>query len=320
MSVPSLGPARRDRLSSKRLKASLNFLQVDSATGPCSPAVALPPSCSSAPCRTSCRGALPVGRRSQGTCGGVAGARAPRSAPARSLAPSTGPVRAQPRPAMPRHSAARRRKGGRHAHPGANPPGEARPRTPALRRSAPLEVLLAARAAGLRRAALERPDAPAGGRARCPLRARAHAPASLLRMFWPPGELTAAEALSEADGTAEGDLVAGASRSAIACAPPARATSSRPPARHARPSSRRRLRRAAPPRRTSAGEHTPGQDAEAVRNHQRGRKRVHAGGWTLDGLHACAYFPRPPPPSTRRRRRSWSSSAASPARAGRNRS
>jgi cyclopropane-fatty-acyl-phospholipid synthase len=125
-------------------------------------------------------------------------------------------------------------------------------------------------------------------------------PASLLRMFWPPGELTAAEAFVRGDWDVEGDLVAALSlrdrarlgpRDVLALAPLA-------PALLRRASPVALVRGAAAPlvealpraARLRGGKHTRQRDAEAVRHHYEAGNDFYAL-WLDDRMvYSCAYF------------------------------
>jgi|SRR6266568_953986 len=113
--------------------------------------------------------------------------------------------------------------------------------------------------------------------------------ASLSRMLWPPGELTAAEAFVRGDWDVEGDLVAALAlrdrlrlgarellaltpallRAAVFAAPPPRAA-------HLR-----------------GRKHTPGRDAEAVRHHYEAGNEFYALWLDSRMVYSCAYFPDP---------------------------
>jgi cyclopropane-fatty-acyl-phospholipid synthase len=117
-------------------------------------------------------------------------------------------------------------------------------------------------------------------------------PDSLLRMLWPPGELTAAEAFVRGDWDVEGDLVAAVSlrhrvrvgaRDLLALAPLA-------PALLRGAASAGPLSRAA---RLRGAKHTPRRDAAAVRHHYEVGNEFYS--LWLDGrmIYSCAYFPEP---------------------------
>jgi cyclopropane-fatty-acyl-phospholipid synthase len=117
-------------------------------------------------------------------------------------------------------------------------------------------------------------------------------PTSLLRMLWPPGELTAAEAFVRGDWDVEGDLVAAVSlrhrlrlgpRELIALAPLA-------PALLRGAASSAPLSRAA---RLRGAKHTPERDAAAVRHHYEVGNDFY-GLWLDERMvYSCAYFPEP---------------------------
>jgi cyclopropane-fatty-acyl-phospholipid synthase len=116
-------------------------------------------------------------------------------------------------------------------------------------------------------------------------------PAALLRMLWPPGELTAAEAFVRGDWDVEGDLVAAVSlrhrvrlraRELLALAPLAPAL--------LRSSSGALLSRTA---RLRGGKHTPGRDAAAVRHHYEVGNEFYALWLDERMVYSCAYFPKP---------------------------
>jgi cyclopropane-fatty-acyl-phospholipid synthase len=117
-------------------------------------------------------------------------------------------------------------------------------------------------------------------------------PASLVRMLWPPGELTAAEAFVRGDWDVEGDLVAAVSlrhrvrlraRDVLALAPLA-------PALLRGAASAAPLSRAA---RLHGGRHTPGRDAAAVRHHYEVGNDFYALWLDERMVYSCAYFPEP---------------------------
>jgi cyclopropane-fatty-acyl-phospholipid synthase len=115
-------------------------------------------------------------------------------------------------------------------------------------------------------------------------------PASLVRILWPPGELTAAEAFVRGDWDVEGDLVAAlalrhdlrvGSRELLALLPLA-------PAMLRAAAFARAPERAA---RLRGGKHTPRRDAEAVRHHYEAGNDFYAL-WLDDRMvYSCAYFP-----------------------------
>ncbi|BDG03158.1 SAM-dependent methyltransferase [Anaeromyxobacter oryzae] len=117
-------------------------------------------------------------------------------------------------------------------------------------------------------------------------------PASLLRMLWPPGELTVAEAFVRGDWDVEGDLVAAISlrdrlrlgpRDLLTLAPLVPAL-----LRHAAPAAPRsgaaRLR---------GRKHTLGRDADAVRHHYEAGNDFYALWLDARMVYSCAYFPEP---------------------------
>ncbi|WP_242356422.1 MULTISPECIES: cyclopropane-fatty-acyl-phospholipid synthase family protein [Anaeromyxobacter] len=116
-------------------------------------------------------------------------------------------------------------------------------------------------------------------------------PASLLRMFWPPGELTLAESFVRGDWDVEGDLVHAISlrdrlrvgpRELLALAPLATALFRR--------ASAAPLARAAHLR---GGKHTPHRDAEAVRHHYEAGNDFYALWLDARMVYSCAYFEEP---------------------------
>jgi len=117
-------------------------------------------------------------------------------------------------------------------------------------------------------------------------------PASLPRMLWPPGELTAAEAFVRGDWDVEGDLVAAVSvrhrlrvgaRELLALAPLA-------PALLRGAASSAPLSRAA---RLRGTKHTPERDAAAVRHHYEVGNEFYALWLDERMVYSCAYFPEP---------------------------
>ncbi|WP_242343050.1 class I SAM-dependent methyltransferase [Anaeromyxobacter terrae] len=133
--------------------------------------------------------------------------------------------------------------------------------------------------------------APAAGREARFVLVLTH-PASLLRMFWPPGELIVAEAFVRGDWDVEGDLVHAVSlrerlrvgpRELLALAPlaPALLRGARSPT----PLSRAAHLRGA--------KHTPGRDAEAVRHHYEAGNDFYALWLDERMVYSCAYFEDP---------------------------
>ncbi len=117
-------------------------------------------------------------------------------------------------------------------------------------------------------------------------------PGSLLRMFWPPGELTAAEAFVRGDWDVEGDLIAAlglrdrlrlAPRDLLALLPLA-------------PSLLRTGIFAKSPERAAelrGGKHTRSRDAQAVRHHYEAGNDFYALWLDRRMVYSCAYFPDP---------------------------
>jgi len=117
-------------------------------------------------------------------------------------------------------------------------------------------------------------------------------PASLVRMLWPPGELTAAEAFVRGDWDVEGDLVAALAlrhrlhlgpRELLALLPLAPAllrgaTFARPPGRAAH---------------LVGGKHSADRDAEAVRHHYEAGNAFYALWLDPRMIYSCAYFADP---------------------------
>ncbi|WP_242392512.1 SAM-dependent methyltransferase [Anaeromyxobacter oryzisoli] len=117
-------------------------------------------------------------------------------------------------------------------------------------------------------------------------------PASLLRMFWPPGELTAAEAFLRGDWDVEGDLVAALAlrnrlrfglRELLALLPLAPALL-RGAASPAPPGSAVQLR---------GGLHSPARDELAVRHHYDAGNDFYALWLDARMVYSCAWFPEP---------------------------
>jgi len=116
--------------------------------------------------------------------------------------------------------------------------------------------------------------------------------ASLLRMLWPPGELTVAEAFVRGDWDVEGDLVAAlalrhrlrlGARDLLALLRLA-------------PALLRGASFAEPPPRAAhlrGGKHSPGRDAEAVRHHYEAGNEFYALWLDARMVYSCAYFPDP---------------------------
>jgi cyclopropane-fatty-acyl-phospholipid synthase len=117
-------------------------------------------------------------------------------------------------------------------------------------------------------------------------------PASLLRMFWPPGELTAGEAFVRGDWDVEGDLVAALSLRGVVRLGPRELLALAPLA----PALLRGAARAEPLSRAASlrgGKHTPARDAAAVRHHYEAGNDFYAL-WLDERLvYSCAYFPEP---------------------------
>jgi len=132
---------------------------------------------------------------------------------------------------------------------------------------------------------------PAPGRAARFVLVLTH-PSSLLRMLWPPGELTAAEAFVRGDWDVEGDLVAAVSlrhrvrlgpRDLLALAPLA-------PALLRGAASAGPLSRVA---RLRGAKHTPRRDAAAVRHHYEVGNEFYSLWLDERMVYSCAYFPEP---------------------------
>jgi cyclopropane-fatty-acyl-phospholipid synthase len=117
-------------------------------------------------------------------------------------------------------------------------------------------------------------------------------PASLRRVLWPPGELTAAEAFVRGDWDVEGDLVAAVglrhrlrlgTRDLLALLP-------------LTPSLLRGAALAAPPERAAhlrGAKHSPHRDAEAVRHHYEAGNDFYSLWLDRRMVYSCAYFPDP---------------------------
>jgi cyclopropane-fatty-acyl-phospholipid synthase len=117
-------------------------------------------------------------------------------------------------------------------------------------------------------------------------------PASLLRMLWPPGELTAAEAFVRGDWDVEGDLVAAVALRHRLRVGPRELLALLPLA----PGLLRGVAFAAPPERAArlrGAKHTPDRDAEAVRHHYEVGNEFYALWLDRRMVYSCAYFPDP---------------------------